>query len=507
MSTSAIILANRITLLAIISAVLSCDSLTGPDTVTPEKFTQSDYYILPGTSAIIDLESVVDQSFLNGTLSVFEKPKRGTLSYATTSMIKYKPGPEFQEGEDHFVLSVVNNGKILAKGTMTIKMKKSNGEFPCALIPVEDKIKLESGSSSVSTRILDNDWLCDIDKSNITISIQTLPKFGQALVDNESIIYTPAAEYEDRDELIYKVTEITGEIVSYGLLSFHAYGEVTITIQETPNRMGTSLFLVDENTGFLGTRLGVYKTTDGGDTWDLLGATWKSLPIPISLFFGQYSVTSVVFVSELTGFIVVHYEGRGYFGEQESYTEVMKTEDAGITWKGVLSDVSDIQFINRTTGYAIGFENIFVTEDAGETWTELLAHSSGQFQSIDHFQVTEENKLFAVLSDERTSIITSQDGSEWRPVANFSSDIFSIGFSPSGEVGFAIVGDGAAPQNNNSNPNLQPISIFKTVDNGETWVEEIIDKELQGFPIAMAIPSNDVAYFLCNDSIIKYSNK
>ena len=133
MNTSAIILTSRFTLLIIILAVLSCDSLTGPDTVTPEKFMQADYYILPGSSAIIDLESIVDQSFLNGTLNVFEKPKRGTLSYATTSMLKYKPGREFQEGEDRFVLSVVNDGKIVAKGTMTIKMKKSNEEFSLRL--------------------------------------------------------------------------------------------------------------------------------------------------------------------------------------------------------------------------------------------------------------------------------------------------------------------------------------------------------------------------------------
>src|SRR5688572_12312756 len=175
-------LTNRVTRLVVILAVLSCDTLTESDSITPEKFTQSDYYILPGTSAIIDLESVVDQSFLNGTLSVFEDPKRGTLSYATTSMLKYKPGPEFQEGEDHFVLSVVSDGKILAKGTMTIKMKKTTADFPCALVPVEDKIKLKAGSTSISTGILDNDWLCDIDKSYVSISIESQPEFGHAIV-------------------------------------------------------------------------------------------------------------------------------------------------------------------------------------------------------------------------------------------------------------------------------------------------------------------------------------
>ena len=88
MSISAIILTNRFTLLVIVLAVLSCDSLTESDSVTPEKFTQSDYYILPGSSTIIDLESVVDQSFLNGTLSVSENPKRGTLSYVNYIHVK-----------------------------------------------------------------------------------------------------------------------------------------------------------------------------------------------------------------------------------------------------------------------------------------------------------------------------------------------------------------------------------------------------------------------------------
>jgi photosystem II stability/assembly factor-like uncharacterized protein len=581
-------LTDRFALLVIIAAVLSCDSITDPDTVTPEKFTQSDYYILPGTSAIIDLESVLDQSFLNGTLSISENPKRGTLSYVTTSLLKYKPGREFQEGEDHFILSVLRDGKIVAKGAMTIKMKNSAAEFSCDLVLVEDKIKLKAGSSSVSTRIFENDWFCNIDKSNVSISIESQPKFGQALIDYESIIYIPAAEYEDRDELIYKVTGPTGEIVSYGLLSFHDYGE--ITIQKIPNKGPvTSLFFLDENTGFLGTRWGLYKTTDGGNNWDVLvpdlyynsvfflderngfalhsldipifrdglnptfdgprypvvyasdgtysdifistgiltittdgGATWKELP-PLFEQSLQLSrpVTSIVFTSETTGFLVV-----------KGQTGLLKTEDGGMTWKDVSLGSTlpgygyyDIQFINHTTGYAavsdwtsvtndadetwtsLFVQQIFVTKDAGESWTELFGHSSDHVQWIDYFQVTEENKLFAVLSDDKTSIITSQDGSEWRPVANFSSSILSIGFSPSAEIGFALVGDGAASQNNNTDLNLHPISIVKTIDKGETWIEEPMDEELQGFPLSMSIPSNDVAYFLCYDRIIKYSNK
>ena len=118
------------------------------------------------------------------------------------------------------ILSLMSGGKILAKKTLTIKMEKNIEDFPCSLIAVEDKIKLNTGSSSVSIGILENDWLCDIDKSNLQISIIAQPKYGQAIIENESIVYTPAAEYRDNDELIYKVTGSADGSTSYGLLSF-----------------------------------------------------------------------------------------------------------------------------------------------------------------------------------------------------------------------------------------------------------------------------------------------
>jgi len=419
MITSAIILTNRITLLVIILAVLSCDSLTESDSVTPEKFMQADYYILPGSSTIIDLKSIVDQSFLNGALNVFEKPKRGTLSYATTSMLKYKPGREFQEGEDHFVLSVVSDGKIVAKGTMTIKMKKSNEEFPCSLVPVEDKIKLKAGSTSVSTRILENDWFCDIEKSNVSISIESQPEFGRAIIDSESIVYIPAVEYKDRDELIYKVTESTGEIVSYGLLSFHDYGEVTI--QKIPNNgPGTSLFFVDENTGFLGTGSDLYKTTDGGTNWNVMvtdgpslyiygpstdisftdaqngvavharggivttkdgGTTWKG-----PRYFNESFVTSVALTSEMTGFISVNVWGR-----QELFydaTKVLKTEDGGVTWKGLFIRSSTGGDVKAVAGGRVvfadwlrGFGNLMIL-DHGNSYMSLYGNNETNHKQV-----------------------------------------------------------------------------------------------------------------------------
>ena len=514
---------NRFALLVIILAVLSCDSFTEPDTVTPEKFRQSVYYILAGTSAIIDLESVIQNSFLTGTLNVFEKPKRGTLSYATTSMLKYKPGREFRQGEDHFVLSVVNDGKIVAKGTMTIKMKKSTEEFSCALVPVEDKIKLKPGSSSVSTRVLENDWFCDIDKSNVSISIESQPKFGHAIVDNESVIYTPDAAYKGQDELIYKVAISTDESISYGLLSFANTGN--ITVQEIPGRNFRSVFFLDEDRGFLGTDSGLYKTTNGGTSWNAIisegfylgvyflndkhgfatfdwdgfmqtkdgGATWKTTHL-------EKQVGHVVFTSETTGFLGVS-DGGDY-----SEVELLKTEDGGVTWRSVLKDLSvwgylDVRFLNGTTGYVTTAERVFVTDDAGETWNLLVDHTF-----IDFYHDTGDNKRFAIFSDDQTKLTTSQDGKTWNTLATFRNGIYAMGFSSSNDIGFALTFDESVPPISDD-PYLQPILVVKTDDKGLTWIEQEMGEPLYGSPAHMAVPSDNVAYFVCWKRIIKYSNK
>ena len=519
-------LTNRVTLLVFILAVISCDSLTEEDEIKREKqvsLTQSVYYILPGSSTIIDLESIIKESFLNATLSVSGNPQRGTLSELSPFLLKYRPSRAFQEGEDHFDLSLMNGGKILAKKTLTIKMEKNKEDFPCTLIAVEDKIKLNTGSSSVSIGILENDWLCDIDKSTLQISIIAQPKYGQAIIENESIVYTPAAEYRDNDELIYGVTASADGSTSYGLLSFGDRWEITSQKKIIGSELRAISF-PDENTGFLATDAGLYKTTDGGSNWKVMvseglysdifffdaqngfaayedggfmttkdgGRKWK----PSARF--NDIVISVVFTSATTGFIGV------YDGEDYATVEVLKTEDGGETWKKVLAYTAsgwgyvNLQFINDTTGYAILSEKIFVTNDAGETWDVLLDGS------VNHFYAIEKNKFFTLSADDQTSIITSQDANEWRPVAYFPFGILSIGFSPSADVGLALVWD--TPQNDDSSPNFRSRSIVRTIDRGETWVKEPMDGELHG-PFGMSIPSNDVAYFLCYDRIIKYTNK
>lgn len=257
---------QQLILLIILSAIISCDSFT-EDSIKPENqvtFTRSEFYTLPGSAIIIDLHSIVEQSFATVTISISKDPVRGTLSMVDTMLLKYRPGRAFQGGEDHFDLSAEYEGKILATKTVTVSMKYSKEEFPCALIVVEDKIKIKMKSSSlVSIPILNNDWFCAIDKSAVNISIYSDPLFGQGLVDGESITYLPGPDYKGCDEFIYKLTPTSGGNATYGIISATGWTTQTINL---PNSSLTKMVFVDDTTGYVAGN-GMYKTTDGGEHW------------------------------------------------------------------------------------------------------------------------------------------------------------------------------------------------------------------------------------------------
>ena len=520
-------LINRFILQVILSAIISCDTLES-DFITPENqatFAQSDYYTLPGSTIIIDLKSIVKESFNNATLTITENPKRGTLTRADPYLYKFKPAKDFEEGEDHFVLALVRDGKVLTKGTMTINMRKNIEEFPCAVVAVEDKMKLKPGSSPIAIHVLANDLHCDVDILSLNISIHTPPQLGQAIVENGSIVYTPGPNYTDADELIYQVTG-PDESIFYGLASMADRGE--FLIQSITGREFKSIFFIDENKGFVGTDKGIYKTINGGANWssslsgsycmDIFflnetkgfavmgwdsivstnngGATWELLPR-----LGK-TVTKVTFTSENTGFIAAS-DGTDF----TTQTSILKTVDGGKTWREVFSDLTyfgylNITFMNPNIGYAVFYDRVVMTTDAGETWKVTLD------KSLNIFDATSENKLFGVPYDEddyiHSTIITSEDGNQWKPVADLPYNILSLGFSPAGDVGFASLFLPTPPPRDNYS---LPLSIVRTIDGGKTWVEQNVDRTLHGFPVATSIPSNQVVYFLCPDRIIKYSYK
>jgi hypothetical protein len=214
------LLKSRASLLVLL-AIHSCDTFKH-DEIEPEKqvtFSQTEYYVLPGSSVVIDLESMVKQSFTDASLNISQTPLRGELSNLDVLLLKYTPGSEFLEGKDEFVFSVTSDQKVIATQTMTILMKHKSDELPCGLYAIEDKVSLRSGSS-VEIHVRKNDRICGIDGSNLHVSVRSNPDHGEVrLVGDTVIVYTADPTFTGSDELLYRLSGSNGKGVSYGMVT------------------------------------------------------------------------------------------------------------------------------------------------------------------------------------------------------------------------------------------------------------------------------------------------
>jgi len=385
----------------------------------------------------------------------------------------------------------------------------------------------------MSIRFRENDRVCGIANDALRVSVYSNPRFGEGrLIGDSIVVYTPGPEFSGYDEMVYKLTTSSGEITAYGIITFTDKPKIQI-LKRPP---GSSIFFIDEKTGFVAGS-GIYKTTDGGISWsrvlqrpDTYGqfteiqfidsnngfaGYYSECPLPGDCDSGYFvrttdggstwklsrlevGITSVFFTSPMTGFM-------GY------NDGIMKTEDGGVNWKVVLLGGSGygtmrVRFADSTTGYSYQYNRMHLTTDAGNTWK---LHE--REESIVSLAIIPKNSLFAIFEivDEFTSIVpssinTSVDGINWKSVANFPYQTSALAFSPTGEIGFAL---GVASPPLVNDPLSFSLSIVESADGGASWQPSDIEEHLLGRPLGIAVPSNEVAYFLCSDKLIKYTIK
>jgi len=251
--------------------LLACDSFK-EEFIQPDNqvtFSQTEFYAVPGSSIVIDLNSVIKQSFTNAVIE-FSSPEHGLLSQLDPMLVEYTPNIKFLEGKDFFAFSVYKNGTLLKTRSVTIVMKSNREEFPCGLLAIGDKVRA-TVDSPVSIKLLANDFVCGMNATDVSISIHSDPAFGSATVVGDSIIkYVPQTVYEGTDWLIYKLTR--GESTSYGVVRVTVdrnQDEQQIKLKIPQGRGLLLMVFVDENTGFIGGD-GIYKTINAGVTWNSL---------------------------------------------------------------------------------------------------------------------------------------------------------------------------------------------------------------------------------------------
>ena len=206
-----------------------------------------------------------------------------------------------------------------------------------------------------------------------------------------------------------------------------------------------------------GDSLHILKTTDQGQTWELMPLSWYPyeeylLPLKHIEFandttwyftggrYYQYGINvrtqyagswwdNEVFQVELN----TSYFRDGNHGLLAGYGIIYKTPDANVTFipeefEG--DNITSLSFPDPDRGMACGFNGgVYSTEDGGETWNTLVK-PNGYFGHRIHFNAvrfTGENAM--VVGDDGVIYYSSSSGRSWSPVdAGTGNDLNGIDF-------------------------------------------------------------------------------
>ncbi|HKO82297.1 MAG TPA: YCF48-related protein, partial [Chitinophagaceae bacterium] len=237
------------------------------------------------------------------------------------------------------------------------------------------------------------------------------------------------------------VTSKLGYATSHGGIYKTTDGGKTwnIIFSKTTTDNFASIKFLDANTGYSIRESGTtYKTTDGGATW-----TIKSHP-----FYGD--IRTIHFVNALTIYAGSD-EGRLYrsvdggiswqlipaddIGEAGIYSiffldtntgffvghkgRILKTTDGGASWQNyspTYIDIKPVSFPTSSIGYAASWTNLFKTTDAGLSWTKLNFSLADQNDRFQHLHFFNKDTGIALAHDPVQVYKTYNGGQTWSPL-------------------------------------------------------------------------------------------
>ncbi len=159
------------------------------------------------------------------------------------------------------------------------------------------------------------------------------------------------------------------------------------------------LYFVNENVGYVLGYRGVYKTENGG-------ASWQNNWLPLVSYRGAWDMT---FVDESTGYLL----GSRYTDTDPSI--LYRTTDGAATWfpvqgarTSILRTVLTVYFADAVTGW-VGGGVIMKTTDGGETWrTQAAMATVRKFYFLD--------SQYGFAAGGRTILRTKDGGETWENV-------------------------------------------------------------------------------------------
>ncbi len=239
---------------------------------------------------------------------------------------------------------------------------------------------------------------------------------------------------------------------------------------------------LNENLGFLyGGNSMIYKTSNGGNTWSQIfpgilpskisGIAQSSGNLFIcnnSNYNNENARSLAVSTNEGTTWSNINYfpggniyhvdftlDNRGIIIGQEG---VYKTEDNGLTWNQMVTDLSNISamnFIDENTALFVSNGNIYKSTDGGRTTRNVLTTEQvDQYLPAGNLYATPDNILFSVSW---YAIYRSDDQGETWEMISLNPGYYTQGMQfVSSSIGYRIELFG---------------SVEKTTDSGKTWFE------------------------------------
>ena len=223
---------------------------------------------------------------------------------------------------------------------------------------------------------------------------------------------------------LYFVSDVLGYVLGYHGIYKTENGGASWQNNWLPNvpyRGAWDMSFIDDRTGYLlGSRYTdadpstLYRTTDGAATWsEVQGARASVLR----------TVLTIYFVDAMTG-----WAGGGV---------IMKTTDGGETWQTQVTaaTVREFQFLDGRCGFAVGGKTILQTKDGGDTWKNLTPDDE-RITDLRGVYFVDANNGWVVGrgKDERlgeklykhTIVLRTSDGGETWQISDFPYDCTGI---------------------------------------------------------------------------------
>ncbi len=231
-----------------------------------------------------------------------------------------------------------------------------------------------------------------------------------------------------------------------------------------------------DRTVFAATSHGLYKSTDGGDTWQWLkDAAWDQ----------PMGVTRVVLSPD--------YPASGHLLASNLYGCLSLSQDYGQTWSKCAAPASvygqqySPNFASDNTIFASGF-NVYRSTNRGLGWTQILTDSSSFILSphyaVDHIAFT----VGAGISK------TIDNGTSWTSI--LSAPVKSLAISPQFNVDQTLFGSGDTGSN----------VVYRSTNGGVTWLSSTIGVStttIGSVSLSPAFASDHIAYAIGNDGLYR----